>query len=92
MSFYRTSTHKARKEHQCTWCHKTITKGDNYVIEVGVYDNELSSAKYHHRCRMEMNFTLRNLDPSDPDDMNVELLRDTFDEDHKEDFRDLFGD
>lgn len=41
VEFYRAKISKARKNHTCNLCNKTIYKDTQYLYEVGKYDGEL---------------------------------------------------
>jgi hypothetical protein len=41
---------EARKEHKCIWCGEQILIGEIHVKEVGEYDGEFQSNRYHNEC------------------------------------------
>jgi hypothetical protein len=43
-------THKARKEHTCIKCSKSVTKGDNYTKTVATEDSMFISNAWHNGC------------------------------------------
>lgn len=60
MSIYRTNTdtdstisvrnHKARKNHTCVFCDKTVEKGTQYVKTVGTHEGYFFSNAWHRSC------------------------------------------
>ncbi len=45
-----TTRPKAKKRHQCFWCSEWILPGEQYVREIGVFDEEFQSTAYHPEC------------------------------------------
>ena len=60
MAIYRTETmgdfnisertHKAKKNHTCAVCEKTVEKGTVYVKTVGTFDGYFVSESWHKEC------------------------------------------
>jgi len=48
--FFERRTVKAKKEHTCEMCGMPIKLGEEYVVAVGVWENEFFSTKYHIEC------------------------------------------
>lgn len=48
--FYDTINHKARKQHRCDECRKTIEVGDVYVYASGKFDGQFFSVKTCRLC------------------------------------------
>jgi hypothetical protein len=40
----------ARKVHRCIWCGEAIPKGEQYVSERSVYDDEFQHHHWHQEC------------------------------------------
>ena len=40
----------AKKEYDCIWCSEKILKGESHVKEVGNYDREFQSNRWHQEC------------------------------------------
>ena len=49
-SMYSETWHKAKKDHRCCECGKTISVGQQYQRVVGVWDGDFSSYKTCERC------------------------------------------
>lgn len=49
-SMYSETWHKARKEHKCCECKRTIHPGEDYQRVSGVWDGEFSTYKTCERC------------------------------------------
>ena len=66
---------KARKEHRCDLCGKTIKKGETYDWTKTIYEGMLYDLKCHKKCR----FLCQQLwDYADPDEgMDEELFQDS---------------
>lgn len=50
MEFYDRRFRKAKKEHRCEMCHKTIEVGEEYCNETGKYDGDFFERKMHSNC------------------------------------------
>ena len=51
MSFWNSREQKARKQHKCIYCGKTIQKGEQYNRESGMFDGEFQDYCLCARCR-----------------------------------------
>ena len=58
MSFWKSRTHKAKKEHKCQYCGKKILVGETYRRETGTYDGDFNDYCLCERCR----WVLTNID------------------------------
>lgn len=47
-----TSTPISRKDRQCVWCPEKIVAGERHVLEVGKFDGDFQSNRYHAECRV----------------------------------------
>jgi hypothetical protein len=45
-----TTTPKAKKQHQCIWCGELILIGEIHFKEVGEYEGDFQSNRYHNEC------------------------------------------
>jgi hypothetical protein len=50
MSFTHQRNVKARKDYSCEWCLKPIPKGVVHVYEVGVFDGDFFTCRFHGSC------------------------------------------
>lgn len=50
MGFWNSREHKARKEHTCIYCNKTIEVGESYSRESGLYEGEFNDYCLCLRC------------------------------------------
>lgn len=50
MSFWNSIERKARKEHSCIYCGKTIEKGETYSRESGTFEGEFNDYCLCLRC------------------------------------------
>ena len=50
MSFWNSIERKARKEHKCIYCGKTIEKGETYSRETGTFEGEFNDYCLCLRC------------------------------------------
>ena len=50
MQVLNTATHKAKKEHICSYCNKKIAVGETYENQTNVFDGELYHWKSHLSC------------------------------------------
>ena len=41
---------KARKDHRCIWCGQLIPKGENYIRESSIFENDFQDHKWHPEC------------------------------------------
>lgn len=53
--FYVESKYKARKQHKCDWCRRTIEKGDTYIKAFGVWQGNLQNRKDCNECHNLIN-------------------------------------
>lgn len=51
METLQESKPKARKDHRCSYCNGTITKGSIYNYSTHVYDGDMYTWKSHTRCQ-----------------------------------------
>lgn len=58
MSFWSSKRHKARKEHYCQYCGKTIAIGEEYDRETGIYEGEFNDYCLCERCK----WVIENID------------------------------
>lgn len=50
MEFYEYLTRKAKKNHICEMCGKTIYPDEEYSVEIGKYDGDFFYRKLHNDC------------------------------------------
>lgn len=50
MSFWNSIKRKARKEHSCIYCRKTIAKGEEYSRETGTFEGDFNDYCLCLRC------------------------------------------
>ena len=48
--FYNSETRKARKQHKCCECGRSISPGDEYIVSSGKYEGEFFSVKTCATC------------------------------------------
>lgn len=50
---WKETTRKARKDHQCRCCKRTIRKGEEYVVVFSIFEGEADSQKCCAHCDKE---------------------------------------
>ena len=58
MEFYDCSDRRAKKEHKCDFCNKTIRPGEKYSYEKGKYDGEFFTRKLCNTCALALSMYL----------------------------------
>lgn len=62
LDFYNRSNPKARKDHVCEYCGKTIHKGETYSYETGKYDGDMFARKLCLVCENILGTFIKDLD------------------------------
>lgn len=62
MTVLSTKKHIARKSYRCDLCGEIINKGEPYVLQKFVDNNEFDVAKHHENCSELLNIMFHNHD------------------------------
>ena len=49
-TFLSEETHKARKQHSCSWCGQKIEPGEMYVRQRLIFEDAPTTNKFHPEC------------------------------------------
>ena len=49
-TFLSEETHRARKQHTCSWCGQKIEPGESYVRQRLIFEGEPVTNKFHPEC------------------------------------------
>lgn len=79
LDFYNKSNPKARKDHVCEYCGKTIHKGEIYSYETGKYDGDMFARKLCLVCENILDAFIKEVDADEFDWWEInDWLRDLY--------------
>lgn len=75
---------KARKEHTCDFCNKTISKGEEYRYSKIAYEGEIYSWHSCDRCKPYVTEAFKELGDLIDEGLTQEMFREFMHEEHSE--------